>query len=444
MARNLEALPIRMTPHILMGALSEPVTIARGVFAVRVDDGTTGTLEGDLQFRWSPSTAVEIAGTYDGPEIHPETDSVHVAIDTLCVEVPALVASMQIGHAPSALRLILPTATASVRAVPIQRVRFHLVNFPEYIGAPIRYESGKSSGFSKGRLEFESHGLQCVVDEIPEVRELRRSAHRDAGYIISHTAELRGLDRHRDARNVNDWLDMLHLFFGLIRGAWAGPVFPQGFHEEEKIWDQVAAWTVDETREVPTWLPQRSPIQFGDLFDGFIQKWCDQAWNGVLKTAIGWYVASNSSRAPNETRIVMALIALELLAWVELVETRNLCSRSDFKGLSAAERLRCLFHHLNIPLDVPGHFTEVQSLREGDACDVPGIIARLRNALVHATENSRDLINSLSGAQLWEAGQLAVQSIELCLLALCGYRGRYARRAWRGWKGEDEAIVPWA
>jgi hypothetical protein len=235
---------------------------------------------------------------------------------------------------------------------------------------------------------------------------------------------------------------MLHLFLGLIRGAWAGPVFPQGFREEEKIREQVAAWTVDETRAVPTWFPQRSPIQLGDLFDGFIRKWCDQTWNGVLKTALGWYVASNSSRAPNETRIVMALVALDLLAWVEIVETRNLHSRSDFNALSAAGRLRCLFHRLNIPLDVPEHFTEVQSLREGDARDVPGIIARLRNALVHATENSRDLINALSGVQLWEAGQLALQSIELCLLAVCGYRGRYARRAWRDWKGEDETIVP--
>jgi hypothetical protein len=247
-----------------------------------------------------------------------------------------------------------------------------------------------------------------------------------------------------DARNANDWLGMLHLFFGFIRGAWAGPVFPQGFREEEKIWDQIAAWTVDETCRVPTWLPQCSHIHLGDLFDGFVRKWRDQAWNGVLDTALSWYVASNSSRAPNETRIVMALVALDLLAWVELVETKNLHSRRDFERLSAAGRLRCLFHHLNIPLDVPNHFTEVQSLREGDARDVPGIIARLRNALVHATENSRDLINSLSGVQLWEAGQLALQSIELCLLAVCGYRGRYARRAWRGWKGEDETIVPWA
>ena len=433
-----------MTPHIVMDALSQPVTIARRVFSIRLDDGTTGTLEGDLQFRWSPSTALEIAGTYDGPVINQESDSVQVRIDILGVEVPAFVVSMQIGQAPSPLRLILKTSASSVSPIPIQRLRFHLVNFPEYIGAPIRYESGNASGICAGRLEFESDGLQCVVDEIPEARDLRKSANRDAGHIISHTVELRGVADHLNSRGADDLLGMLHLFFGLIRGAWAGPVFPQGFREEEKIWGQIAAWSVDETRRVPTWLPQCSPIHLGDLFDGFVRKWRDQAWNAVLKAALGWYVASNSSRAPNETRIVMSLVALDMLAWVELVETKSLHSRRDFERLSAAGRLRCLFHHLNVPLDIPGHFTGVQNLREGDAHDVPGVIARLRNALVHATENSRDLINSLSDVQLWEAGQLALQSLELCLLALCGYHGRYARRAWRGWKGDDETTVPWA
>jgi hypothetical protein len=48
-----------------------------------------------------------------------------------------------------------------------------------------------------------------------------------------------------------------------------------------------------------------------------------------------------------------------------------------------------------------------------------------------------------SGVQLWECSQLALQYVELVLLAVCGHGGLYARRGWRGWKGEDEIVVPW-
>ena len=436
------SIPMRIAPHVVLGALSQSVSIATGRFQVRLADGSTGAVEGELRFRWLPSTAVEIEGVYTGPAILPDTDSVSLAIDMLGVEVQTLVAAVQIGRVPSSVRLVLPSAVAKASHQLIDRLRFHLVNFPDYIGAPIRYKVGDSEGFCAGRLEVASHELMCVVDQMPEVRELGRTAHRDAGYIISHTGELSGVGV-RSA--FPDYLmDMLHLFFGLIRGAWSGPVFPQGFREDEKVWEQFAAWTVDETRQVPTWLPQRSGLQLSDLFDGFVRKWWDPAWREPLKMATAWYVASNSPNVPHETRIVMSQVALELLAWVEMVETLGLHSRSDFQRLSAAGRLRCLFHHLSIPLDVPTHFIALQALLDGDAADTPGIIARLRNALVHATENSRELIESLSGEQRWEAGQLSLQAVELCLLAVCGYRGKYARRAWRGWKGDDEAIVPWA
>jgi hypothetical protein len=292
-------------------------------------------------------------------------------------------------------------------------------------------------------LQVVSPRFLCIVDEIPEVRELRQAAAQEAGFVISHVGELRPLEGPLDEASSQVMLDMLRLFFGFLRGAWSGPVFPQGFTEHQKSWEQFAAWNVSESREVRTWLPQRDPIDLNRLFAGFVERHSDPAWQSPLRTALSWYVEANSSGTAHETRLVLGQVALELLAWVELVETREIHSRSAFKSLSAADKVRSLLHLLHIPCDIPSHFVELQSLQEGEASDGPGVLVRLRNALVHATENRRALIKSVLGVQRWEAGQLALQYVELALLALCGYQGKYARRCWRGWKGGDEVFVPW-
>jgi len=158
---------------------------------------------------------------------------------------------------------------------------------------------------------------------------------------------------------------------------------------------------------------------------------------------VSWLVEANSPNAVSETRIVLAQIALELLAWVYAVETRPLHSRTDFNRLSAAGRIRILLQQLRIPSSVPDYLSDVPSLDDSDAFDGPGLITGVRNALVHATDRKRKLIAKLDGRQRYQCGQVALHYLELALLALFGHDGYYARRGWEGWKGEDEVPVPW-
>jgi hypothetical protein len=71
------------------------------------------------------------------------------------------------------------------------------------------------------------------------------------------------------------------------------------------------------------------------------------------------------------------------------------------------------------------------------------VITSVRNAFVHSTEKKRKTIDKIDGLQLLECGELALQYVELALLAVCDHDGYYARRGWRGWRGEDEVRVPW-
>jgi len=440
----LDDLPNRTLPYIAMTALNEPIEIVAGSFQLFLPNEGTGRIDGHLRFRWLPSTAMEFEGGYSGPPVNLlAQEDVSLRIEEMGLDVPVLITNAQGGRSPQQIRGVFRRAATVCTAANVDHVRFSLVNFPEYFGNVVRYEVDRTWGRFSGRLGISSPDFVCTVDGIPEIRELHRAANRDAGFVISHVGEIRPLHGRLDTKGIDDLLDVLHLFFGFLCGTWSGPVFPEGFTGNERTWKQFAAWKLYETGAVPTWLPQANPLELNGLFSGFLEKCSDPSWRSTLRKALGWLVQANSSLVAHETKIVMAQITLELLAWVELVENRRLHSRSDFGRLSAAGRIRSLLHHLNIPSGVPLHCQELMSLQDGEAFDGPGILVRLRNALVHATGDSRALTSSLSGLHLWTAGQLALQYVELAILALCGYQGKYARRAWRGWRGEDEAFVPW-
>ena len=426
-----------------MNALSQLVDVAAGVFQLVIAGKASGTIDGRLYFRWLPSTAMEFEGSYSGPTVDAEAKDATLRIDELGLSAPVLITSPPLGPFREQIGGVFRSSATIAARPTFDRLQFCLVNFPEYIGAPITYAIDGSRRYFTGRLQVASPGFLCIVDEIPEVRELRQAAAQDAGFVISHVGELKPVEGCLDEASTQEMLDMLRLFFGFLRGAWSGPVFPQGFTEHQKTWEQFAAWKVSEAREVSTWLPQRNPLDLNRLFAGFVERHSNPAWQSPLRTALSWYVEANSSGTAHETRLVLGQVALELLAWVELVETRQIHSRRDFKGLGAAARARSLLDHLHIPCDVPSHFVELQSLQEGEASDGPGVVVRLRNALVHSGEKNPTTIKSVSGVQSWQAGQLALQYVELSLLALCGYQGKYARRCWRGRKGEDEVFVPW-
>ena len=440
---NSHEIPNRIPPYIRMNALSQPVDVAVGSFRIEVAERVSGTVNGGLYFRWLPSTAMEFDGSYSRTTVDVGADAT-LRINDVGFSAPVIVTN---GPWPGVVReqirgVLRSSATIAARPT-FDSLQFCLANFPEYIGLPIKCETDTSRRYFSGRLQFASPGFRCIVDEIPEVRDLRKAAGQGAGFVISHVGELKPVNGSLNETSIQDVLEILHLFFGFLRGAWSGPVFPQGFTNREKSWEQFAAWKISEAREVPTWLPQRSPLDLNRLFAGFVERHFDPAWQSPLRTVLSWYVEANSSGTAHETRLVLGQVALELLAWVELVETRQIHSRRDFKGLRATGRARSLLDHLHIPCDVPSHFVELQSLQEGEALDGPGVVVRLRNALVHSGEKNPTTIKSVSGVQSWQAGQLALQYVELSLLALCGYQGKYARRCWRGWKGEDEVFVPW-
>lgn len=436
-------IPERVPPYIILNELNEPVRVIEGPFTLAGPQ--RGELDSDLMFRWLPSPAIEFDGSFAHGPVAPGAEWTLLSEGDRAFSAPVHLthATLTFGSESSRVRGILQEPI-TLGDAPFEMLRFSLANFPDYLGSPVQCEPDSGQETVAGRLHLSAAHGECQLDVIPEAAELRKSARQAGGYFISHVGRWLPSDGRMSVQDAEKVGELLFVWFGFLRGAWTGPLFPQGLRAGELVWQQYAAWKLREVRKVPTWLPRFQGLNLAGAFSRFAELWEDPGWHNPLKLAVSWLVEANASEVAPETRIVLAQVALELLAWVHLVEAQQVHSRKDFKALSAAGRIRALLDHISVPAEIPDHLTTLPPLCSGNAFDGPGVITTVRNDLVHATDKSRASVQKLSGRQLYECSQLALQYVELVLLSLCGYSGHYKRRGWQGWEGGDEALVPWS
>jgi hypothetical protein len=414
--------------------LNQPVSVRSGSFRL---SGSQREFEGELFFRWTPSPMLAFRGT-----------SVEGRVDTG----PALLQSdgPQPVHAHIFVTEVSHGATGcAIRGVldgpvgqgdePFETLRFSLANFPEYRGDPIRHEIGGGRGLTSGRLRLVASSGTCCIDSIPEVRDLRKTARQEGGFVLSHVGEWRPSAGSLTVEEALSSLEMLHFWFGLLCGAWAGPLFPQGLSGETVAWQHFAGWHLGDSRAVRTWLPDKTKLELDQLFEGFLARWGDPRWRAPLRTAIAWYVEANAPETAAEARVILSQVALDLLAWVHVVETQHLVSRGAFDDLGTAGRIRSLLERTGVPVAAPAHMDLLSALCGELGTDGPGIIAKARNAVVHSKEGSRRFLEAMDAATWFECCELALSYLELALLSVCQHNGHYARRGYGG----AELLVPW-
>lgn len=434
-----EEIPVRVQPYMEMTALDQELVLVLGPLTLRGPEDCE--VDSDLSYRWTPSSGIGFEGPCTLRSVDMEQKWT-MDIKGASADPPVLITSATFGT-PTRVGGIL-NGPFDLGEGPLEVLRFSLLNFPSYLGSRVRTDEGPHAGFSMGRLQFDAKDGECVLDEIQEAGKAAKEASRGLGSVITHVGEWRPVSGSMTTDEARERLRLLHHWFGLLRAAWSGPVFPQGLRDGQVVWRQYASWILSPSREVSTWMPTRTPIDLSQMFSGFRERWSDEAWQKPLSTAIWWLVESNARETRLESSIILSQVALELLAWVHVVETQRLHSRADFKKLSAAGRIRALLQASGVPAPVPDYMPSLQAACDSEWYDGPGVITRIRNALVHADDTKREFTAALDGMTRWECAQLAIQYIELVLLSVCGYDGPYARRGWKGWKGDDEVPVPWA
>ena len=440
-------MPLRIKPHTIISTLNESIKIGAENLKLRVrQDAQQGDIEGTLEFVWFPRSTVEFSGFYKGPHPNFEDDSCTLSMPGIADEFPVLLTSISPRDGGNEVRGIIKSRAIRKTASQFNNYVFHLINFPDYIGLRIRTENENQCTMFTGRISLDCRDFKGNLDAIPEVRELRKEYERKGGFFLSHVGEIKA----RNGKDITESTllklqESLFHFFGFCRGSWAGPVFPIGVRDDNVVWEQFASWHTGSFKKVYTWLPTRKYLKDFNLFSGFYEKFNDPLWNYPLIHAIHWYVEANQPDNKNATRVILSQLVLEMLSWIYLVDYKKKYTEEKFSKKNANQRIRALLKEMKIPVKIPDYLNELQDFARNKLAnkDAPGVIAWIRNALVHSSEDNRQLIQYLDGLQFYQLAQMSLNFVELVILAICDYDGPYVRRGWKGWKGDDEVPVPW-
>jgi hypothetical protein len=226
------------------------------------------------------------------------------------------------------------------------------------------------------------------------------------------------------------------VFLSFIRGLWCQPTLIIGFDEKgNKIWESLSFPSATPYKNVHSWIPlfDLDTLSLSEALQQFTELWKDSLWREALLLSIHWYLEANSNSSV-ETSIVLTQTGLEALHYIKNVEKGSL-SLENFGKMESHQRIKNLLLDTKFQIDVPNNLHELsiwahqRGTRIGDktvSLTGPEAITQMRNGIVHP--NIRERVRKSSFGERLQAKQLGLLYLELSLLFLLGYKGKYENR----------------
>lgn len=308
---------------------------------------------------------------------------------------------------------------------------------------PTMYGDVISSGGQRwaGRVDLPDPPWRIRLESRPDISAIVTEL-KMGGYAPTHVGRIDRTDgasfATADARAI---LEGLGQFLSFSRGFWTTPLLLVGYEDDVPVWHEWCARHASPWRTMSAWFSPHHADSLSAAFPLFMDRWRDLGWRDTLVLGIGWFVEANQlSNA--ESSIVLGQVALELLAWAELVEEHEIMSRGHFKAGPTEQNIRELLRWADIPLAIPAQRGFLSDLAAQEAWeDGPAALIGYRNLLTHPRHRVDRILNAPVLART-ELGQLALWYVELVLLRFLNYEGDYVNRLTARAVGEVEA-VPW-
>lgn len=330
----------------------------------------------------------------------------------------------------------------------LQSVTFDVLNFPSFIGGQDITEDytddhGRSGWRRRGHVNLEADGWRIEITAVPDLKEIVEALKGQGGYAITHKGNLKRSGGEtfsiEDAENA---MNRLRQFLSFARGVHCAPILPVGFNSDgEPVWKQWGSYAVESWGGTLSWFDTHHAEGLAEVFPGFWK--ClnggDQRANAA-RIALDWYLRSNRNDGNQAGGLIMSQTALERLA------------DSHGSNGSAAKCIRKLVETYSIPSELPDCLDTLKkvlwAVRENAAAnggkdkilDGPEALVAVRNDLVHP----KPYLTDIYSLKEYEAWNLAQWYLELVLLNMCSFKGKYGNRLLEGrWTGQIEP-VPWA
>jgi hypothetical protein len=443
---RLPGLQTGVTPLYEVTPPNEPLSIFDG--AIHVGNGSLTIERGRLALDWRRGPRLTFSGVPNGqptPDVAGPT--------TLRLSVPSelvggFVTDMRMAREPH-LSGFLRSARLG-RRLPVRSMLFHVANYHDYLGEPVRFENQGGPVGSRSRLILSTDEWNIFLDASLQMREQQKVAARLGGYFIGHAGLIERKSREPfllgDASGV---LSALHFFLTFTKGSWCGPVIPVGLGAQgQPLWSEWANWRISPFQTVRCWFPHMAPQAVGLAFSRFFQLWSTEEWNSPLRELINWYTEANLNHGALEGALVLSHTALELLAWMHVVVDQKQMSPKAFEVepfKASSQRIRKGLTSLRVPTEIPSSLKAATAFALSEqAADAPELISGLRNTIVHPTPAKRNRLTRATHEVRSEVLRLSQHLLELGILALLDYGGEYVSRVSdKEWVFDATGPVPW-
>lgn len=290
--------------------------------------------------------------------------------------------------------------------------------------------------FSVSDLCSETEKWKIAFKQIEEPSQGNKSSRRAGRYSLSHLVTA----TRRDGKlfSLSEAEEFLCTFRTLLAFANGMPTFAGLCIGRSRNGDVLLReWSVPASMAMRarfSWLDESLGSSLVEFIPAFYRLSESGSLGKACSEAVYWYLQSNVGGASHgiDGGLILSHAALHRLSLSYLGGKRK---------TNAADDIREAATMLKIPVSIPKELAASHTAKRKKAWkDTPDAINKMRNDLIHPKQylaiSRRKVV-----PETWLVAQWYV---ELFVLALSGYTGRYSRRTRRGmWKGETE-YVPWA
>ncbi len=435
-------IPDSIPASVNMNQANASIKIYNGAFVLK-DEKLKIEVDGKIAFYWLPQPKVRFVGkvntgTKELLKVFNENKELIVIVKGFEVG-KALITN--ISNTNKAINdfsikgILLHEAIFGNKLMSVEKICFSIPNFKEFFGDPIKEIHGNTRTMRMGRIELEDDDYIITLDRDKNYSERRESLMENGGYILLYSGMVMCKGKsiiHPDSKDI---FQCLSTFLSFLNGRKISALFLKGIYENQVIWTDYTSYYTVPYSVVESWSPFNSINDIKELWRNFRSIWQNPDGKDFFISAIHWYIEANGQAGLTEGSIVLAQNALELLYNWWIVE-RIKSIPCNF----AAGKIRLILKQLKTEFNVPSNLKKLRNFSEtiGNVKDAPEAIVYIRNAIVHSRENKRRVLNQMPGKVKHEALQLALWYIELSLLRILDYRGKYKNRC-----SQTEENVPW-
>lgn len=327
-------------------------------------------------------------------------------------------------------------------SAPIAKAKFLLINFPSVWGRDDlkRYPDpdDKSHGFVFPRFQLRSGKWRVHVMAVDSLLSIHQRMLTRGGSALTHVCVVTQQDgQTASVEELEEFLSTLHLFLSFARGSYCGLTLLRGYAagvpQGNRVWEQWGSYKVEPwRRSLQSWFDQSQSHTLSGTFDGIRRLLTQSANPTLLLQVFHWYLRSNESREP-EVSVVLNHAALERLAFAAIGARSGGEKEGDWIA-------RALQWH-GVDSRVPSSCPELVRLQSAHGlAHAPHALVAIRNELVHPGVR----LGVLASVAMDEARSLGLYYIELMLLSMSGYTGRFVDRLVYGRPYHmQRRTVPW-